>query len=358
MIISLVMKNIYLQILDYQTVRSPLALATVTGTSGSTPQKPGSSALFIQDSLLSGTIGGGAVEERVKKIVQTAILSKESGIFDFELDNDISYTDEPICGGKMNVLVDARPELHHDTFEQLKQSILEGIPGLLVTKVTKLEGQSVDIVRFWISHIDEKTIPPELKIDIEKKTRELFAYGRRAKYTELALSLEAEIVFFEPVFPPAHLVIAGAGHIGKALAHLGKLLDFEVTVIDDREEYANIKNITDADCILVEDIGKAFQALKKTQDTYVVIVTRGHKSDADALKYCIGTGIAYIGMIGSAKKVAEMRKKFIGEGWSSQQQWRNIHAPVGLKINSQSVQEIAVSIAAELVQVRNASIIN
>jgi xanthine dehydrogenase accessory factor len=356
MIIFPVMKNIYLQIMDNQAAHSKMALATVTGTSGSTPQKAGSSALFILDSLLSGTIGGGAVEERVKKIVQTSILSKKSGLFDFELDNDISYTDEPICGGKMNVLIDVRPELHHHTFEQLKQSILEGIPGLLVTKVTRLDGQSVNIVRYWISHIDEQTIPPELKIEIEKKTRELLAYGRRAKYTELALSHESGIIFLEPVFPPAHLVIAGAGHIGKALAHLGKLLDFEVTIIDDREEYANLKNIPDADCILVEEISKAFHALKKTPDTYVVIVTRGHKGDADALKNCIGTNIAYIGMIGSAKKVAEMRKKFIGEGWSSQQQWKNIHAPIGLKINSQSVQEIAVSIAAELVQVRNDSI--
>ena len=338
------MKNIYLQILENQPAHTPLVLATVTRTAGSTPQKPGSSALFVQDGLLSGTIGGGAVEEKVQRIVQTVIHSKESGHFSFELDHDISNTEESICGGKMSVLVDATP------------SLLEGKPGILVTKVSRKDGQCVGIMRYWISSNEQENIPHDLKQDIEKEIRALLGKGRKGMYTEIPRSRESEIVFLEAVFPPPRLVIVGAGHIGKALAHLGKLLDFEITVIDDREEYANFKNIPDADRIVVDDIGKFFQGLKLTPDTYVVIVTRGHKSDADALKCCIGSGIAYIGMIGSAKKVAEMRRKFIGEGWSSPEQWKEIHAPVGLQINSQSVQEIAISIAAQLVQVRNISL--
>jgi xanthine dehydrogenase accessory factor len=355
-VICLDMKNIYLQILENQSSQAPMALATVTRTAGSTPQKPGSSALFGLDSILYGTIGGGAVEEKVKKIVQTAVLSKESGLFEYELDNDISHIEEPICGGKMNILVDAAPELHQKVFEQLKQSLLEGEPGILVTKVSPKNDRCVEVVRYWSNGKEQENIPLSLKQDIEKGVRDLLAEGRKGKYTEIYLSREGEVVLLEPLFPPARLVIAGAGHIGKALTHLGKLLDFEVTIIDDREEYANLKNLPDADRIVVDDIGKAFQELKKTPDTYIVIVTRGHKCDADALKYCIGSDIAYIGMIGSAKKVAEMRKKFIEEGWSSPKQWKEIHAPIGLPINSQSVQEIAVSIAAQLVQVRNGSI--
>ena len=350
------MKNIYLQILENQAVHSPLALATVTGTEGSTPQKPGSSAFFGSDGLLSGTIGGGAVEDKIQKIVQTRIQSKESGLFTFELDYDISHTEEPICGGKMSVLVDASPELHQKVFEQIKQSLIEGKPGILVTKISPKNDRLVNIMRYWFSENEQENIPPDLKLEIEKGARNLLAKGRKGKYTELQLSHKGGVVLFEPLFPPDRLVIAGAGHIGKALSHLGKLLDFEVTVVDDREEYANLNNLPDADWIVVDDIGKTIQELKKTPDTYVVIVTRGHQNDADALKYCIGSGIAYIGMIGSAKKVAKMKKKFLAEGWSSPQQWKEIHAPVGLKINSQLVQEIAVSIAAQLVQVRNRSL--
>jgi xanthine dehydrogenase accessory factor len=131
------------------------------------------------------------------------------------------------------------------------------------------------------------------------------------------------------------------------------MLDFEVTVIDDRPEYANSENIPDADHILVEDIGLAMQKLKKSDDTYVVIVTRGHKDDAAALKPCIGSDLTYTGMIGSKKKIASMRMDFIENGLATEKQWNDIHAPVGLDIKSQTVEEIAVSISAQLVMVRN-----
>ena len=161
------------------------------------------------------------------------------------------------------------------------------------------------------------------------------------------------LALLEPLFPSSQLVIAGAGHIGKALAHLGKLLDFEVTVIDDRIEFANKTNIPDADHIIVEDIGKAIMELGKSPDTYLVIVTRGHDDDAKALRPGINSGAAYVGMIGSKNKIEKMHRNFVENGWATEKQWSAIHTPIGLKILSKTVEEIAVSIAAELVLVRN-----
>ena len=152
------------------------------------------------------------------------------------------------------------------------------------------------------------------------------------------------------------VVIVGAGHVGRALAHLGALLDFEVTVIDDRAEYANRGNIPDGDQFIVDDIGPSVQQLAPGKDTYIVIVTRGHNHDAEALKPCIGSEAAYIGMIGSKHKVAVMKKQFIEKGWATVEQWSKIHTPIGISIGSKTVQEIAVSIAAELVQVRTQSL--
>ncbi len=158
--------------------------------------------------------------------------------------------------------------------------------------------------------------------------------------------------FFEPIFPLPELIIAGAGHIGRALAHLANLLDFEVTVIDDRSEYANSHNIPDADHLVVDDIGKALQGLSPSQDTYIVIVTRGHKDDADALRACLDADVAYIGMIGSKRKISLMRDEFISQGWATESQLDSVYAPIGMEIGSKTVQEIAVSISAQLVQVR------
>jgi len=351
------MKNIYLQVLDQHSDKSPLVLATVTIAHGSTPQKPGSSALFCKKGLISGTVGGGIVEGKVQKIALDAILSKESGHFHFNLANDISNTEEAICGGQISVLVDANLKNYIPVFEQVKQSMAKRIPGVLITMVTGVKEKTVLINRYWMSETYKPSIPVEFIEKIEPVVMSLLSATNPSDYRELELAIPGEepssLFLLEPIFPPAQLVIAGAGHIGKALAHLGSMLDFEVTVIDDRPEYANSENIPDAGHIIVKDIGNAMQELKKRDDTYVVIVTRGHKDDASALKPCIGSNAAYIGMIGSKNKIAAMRKNFIQNKWATGKQWDEIHAPVGLEIKSQTVEEIAMSIAAHLILVRN-----
>ena len=351
------MKNIYLQILDQQSDNIPLVLATVTRTHGSTPQKPGSSALFCEKGLISGTVGGGIVEGKVQKITQKVILSTRSGHFHFNLANDISNTEEAICGGELSVLIDANLRKHLSVFEQIKHSLTHRIPGVLITMLTGSLGETVLINRYWISEFFTPSIPSEIIEKIEPVVRKLLSADNPSVYGEMELTIPGEepasLFFLEPIYPPAHLVIAGAGHIGRALAHLGSILDFEVTVIDDRPEYANPENIPDAMHIIVKDIGEAIKEMKKGEDTFVVIVTRGHKDDASALKSCIGTDLAYTGMIGSKNKINSMRKNFIDSGWATGDQWDEIYAPVGLAIKSQTVEEIAVSIAAQLVLVRN-----
>ena len=159
-------------------------------------------------------------------------------------------------------------------------------------------------------------------------------------------------IFLEPVFPDPHLIIVGAGHIGKALCHLGKLLDFQVTVIDDRPEHANQENLPDADLILSNDIEKDLTGLMITDNSYIVIVTQGHKKDAVALRQCIHSQAAYIGMIGSKRKTRLMKEEFIDKHWATQEELDRIYAPIGIDIQSKTVQEIAVSIAAQLIQIR------
>lgn len=351
------MKNIYLKILEQQSGISNMVLATVTRTSGSTPQKPGSSALFSKAGLISGTVGGGIVEGKVQKIAINGLTSKESGHFHFNLANDISNTEEAICGGQINVLVDANLKNSINVFEQVKQSMTKRIPGILITMVTALTEKSVLINRYWMNETYRPSIPEYIINKIGPAVKSLISGGNRSDYMEMELTIPGEepssLFFLEPIFPPSQLVIAGAGHIGKELAHLGSRLNFEITIIDDRPEYANSINIPDADYIIVKDIGEAIHELKKSNDTYVVIVTRGHKDDAAALKPCIGSDLAYTGMIGSKNKIATMRMSFIEKGWATIKQWEQVHAPVGLDIKSQTVEEIAVSIAAQLILVRN-----
>jgi len=351
------MRNIYLEILDLQSSDSLLALATVVRNQGSTPQKPGCSALFDGMGLITGTVGGGIVEGKVQKLAAELIVSKNSGLYHFNLANDISNTEEAICGGQIDVLIDLNISNFMPVFEQLNQSLNNQIPGVLITEVTGLKETPLIINRYWISEIAEPNLPADYIARIEPEFKKLISEKNTSGFCEMSMRLaDAEpstLFFLQPFFPPDQLIIAGAGHIGRALAHLGNLLDFEVTVIDDRPEFANRENIPDADRIIVCDIGEAMHQLEKGENSYVVIVTRGHKDDASALKPCFGVNMAYTGMIGSKSKIEAMRRNFIENGWATSTQWDQIHSPVGLSIKSKTVEEIAVSIAAELILVRN-----
>ncbi|MDQ1297344.1 MAG: XdhC/CoxI family protein [Bacteroidota bacterium] len=351
------MNSIYLKILEFERYGSGLVLATVTGTVGSTPQKPGSSALFANGKLAAGTVGGGIVESNVQQYAGKLISTKKSVLFRMHMNNDISQKEEAICGGEISILIDANPALHYAVFEQIKESLSGGIPGVLITMVTDCSESHVRVNRYWMTMEKSPALPSAFLEKLKPVVINILSTGITDDFRQLELmeqSKESSSLFFlEPVFPLPKLVIAGAGHIGKALSHLGKLLDFEVTVIDDRDEFANADNLPDADHIIVKDIGMAIKEINKDKDTFIVIVTRGHNDDAEALKPCIGTATAYVGMIGSKGKVAKIRTGFIQRKWATEEQWNKIYTPIGLDIRSKTVEEIAVSIAAQLIQVRN-----
>lgn len=312
------MKNIHRQLLDHIQEGERVVLATVVDTSGSTPQKQGCSALFGDKGLIIGTVGGGMLEGEVETLARHALISGISGLYHFDLNKDPD-SQGAICGGACDVLLDASPEKNKSVLEEMEQDISRGREGFMCTRFSNEAGQDAVISRKWIRG---KTKPSDV---------------------------ENTLILQESIKPFPRLIIAGAGHIGRALAHMASLLDFDITVVDDRLEYACQENIPDADHFIVKDMGPAMTELVIDPNTYIVIVTRDHKNDAEALKPCIASDAAYVGMIGSRKKVGTIKKRFLESGFATEQEWANIHTPIGISIGSKTVQEIAVSIAAELV---------
>ncbi|MGB8490542.1 MAG: XdhC family protein [Bacteroidales bacterium] len=351
------MKNIYLQLSEGDPDISGLALATVTTTAGSTPQKAGSSALFGIKGLISGTIGGGIVEGKVQEKARVAVSSGKPGHYTFRLDNSASDGEDALCGGRISVLLDSNLNVHRKVFNSARMSTEARIPGVLITIVTEPEAERIDIKRYWMTDTLSPELPFQFTTRIGQEAKSVLSGSDPDDFRKIDLKSSADepdrFALIEPVIPAPRLIIAGAGHIGKALSKIGQMLGFEVTVIDDRPEFANRGNIPDADHIIAADIGESIAATEKDRHTYIVIVTRGHRDDASALKACIGSGAAYTGMIGSKNKVAMMKKEFLSGGWASQEQWDAIYAPVGVDIGSRTVEEIAVSIAAQLVEVKN-----
>lgn len=146
------------------------------------------------------------------------------------------------------------------------------------------------------------------------------------------------------------LVICGGGHIAKPLAEIGSLLDFDVTVIDDREEFANRERFPTAKEVICLPFAQAMASIPYTDSSYFVIITRGHADDRFCLKQILPHRFAYCGMIGSRKKVAVVMEQMGREGYTEEQLAR-VHAPIGLRIGAETPAEIAVCIAAEIIQV-------
>jgi xanthine dehydrogenase accessory factor len=360
------MKNIYAHFLKELDKDKPLVLATIVATKGSSPQVPGASALFSSEGLLSGTLGGGVLEARAEDKALDSLERGKSSLATFGLYADITSEEEAICGGEANILFDARPQEHEKVFRLLHESLARRQSGVLVTAIQSIEGAAVRLNRSWVEKYrifneeEEKKAMPR-----QEEIKEAFLGGKpvfsladhskeeRSGIVTQDTASRGNYLYLEPHFPLPHLVIAGAGHVGQAVSHLGNLLDFEVTAIDDRPEFANKERMPEADHIIVGDIAEAIAHLSQTADTYLVIVTRGHSHDSEALKACIRSDAAYIGMIGSARKISLMRDQFIEKGWATPLQFDRVHAPIGIDIQSKTVQEIAVSIAAELILVRN-----
>ena len=158
-------------------------------------------------------------------------------------------------------------------------------------------------------------------------------------------------VFLEPIKPLPSLIIFGGGHISYFLARIGKMVDFRVTIIDDRPEFANPERFPEADETIAEDMASVMKRLAINSSSYIVIVTRGHMKDEQVLEWAVTTPAGYVGMIGSKRKIKTSFAYLETKGITREQLDR-VHSPIGLSIGAETPEEIAVAIMAEIIQVR------
>jgi xanthine dehydrogenase accessory factor len=163
------------------------------------------------------------------------------------------------------------------------------------------------------------------------------------KYKSGIVNTSSQRIFCERIGNRKKLVVCGAGHVSIPIIELAKLTGFDVTVIDDRPSFADNARRAGADRVICDDFVKALDAVQGGSDTYFVVVTRGHRYDMDCLRSIHSKKSAYVGMMGSRRRVAMMKKELL----------ENVHAPIGLPIGSETPEEIAVSIMAEIIQVKN-----
>ncbi|HEX9385454.1 MAG TPA: XdhC/CoxI family protein [Anaerolineales bacterium] len=159
-------------------------------------------------------------------------------------------------------------------------------------------------------------------------------------------------VFVEPILPPAMIVVIGAGHVGKAVVHLAKWLGFRVAVSDDRAEFCNPESLPGADAYYPVEMGKLTEHLKVNKQTYIVITSRGSAVDAAGLPNLLESDSAYIGVIGSRRRWLTTVKALKEKG-VSEEKIAQVHSPMGLELNAETPEEIAVSIMGEILMIKD-----
>lgn len=184
---------------------------------------------------------------------------------------------------------------------------------------------------------------------LTQHTEEILAAGNTC-----ITAMDGQSVYVELAGAENHMVICGAGHVAMPIIQIAKLVGFTVTVIDDRKEFTDKALAAGADNVITGEFEASLDTVEGNGNTFFVIVTRGHSHDNKCLRSILKKNYAYLGMMGSSRRISIVKQDMINEGWP-ENKIMDIHAPIGLKINSDTPEEIAVSILAEIIQVKNSS---
>jgi len=351
--------------------KMPFALAVVLADTGSTPRKAGTKALIDSTGAIDGTIGGGPVEAEAQRRAVAAIRAGKPVVFDFVMRGDAAAAQSPICGGSMKILLDPTATMHAGAFAKAAEARRDRKRGWLLTTIQPAtakasppaDGQAAPatvMVQFIAADAVEKDVAPNLPLpgaDVLRSVlaggaTRLFAAEHQVPGAAAATAASGPWVLVEPIIPQPLLVIAGGGHIGQALARQAALVGFDLLILDDRPEFADLALYPPGAKSRRGDVAGQLAATPLDGETYVAIVTRGHQHDRAALAACVAGGAAYVGMIGSKRKVGLIRQDLLESGAATAEQLARLYAPIGLDIGAETVPEIAASIVAQLIAVR------
>jgi xanthine dehydrogenase accessory factor len=322
------------------------AWVTVLDTRGSSPRHAGAGMLVRADGSIFGTIGGGPLEATVIKQALEVLKTGDSRLTGFE-----SAQLGMACGGGGLLLIEyvdpSRLEARK-LFDSLLALLAGGGKGWLVTVVPQEGGGGSPVRRCLVDSNGSVSGDPVCAPEI------LQGLAKRGGTYDHIVAGDPARTHVQPIGAQGTAYVFGAGHCGEKLVPVLSTLGFFTVIVDDRGDFANRERFPTADRIVVpESFDGVVETLPIDEDSYLVIVTRGHNHDQNVLAQTLRTEARYIGMIGSMKKVAGTFEALGREGFSSDELAR-VHAPIGLSIDAETPEEIAISIAAQLIQVRAA----
>lgn len=348
--------DMYAHIAEALGAEERVMLATIVSSSGSTPVPAGAKMLMTRGARIpAGTVGGGCLEGDVQEEARRLYDTGSTAVVrSFHLTED-DIESGMLCGGQVDILIEPLTAVQRPLYERLLRLRESGEGSVLVTALGP--GRTV-LTKFLLSPpVPENTdLAGAMKtlvdavgpLSTDPVAAIIDAYEREQV---TRITAERGEVILEPVVGLQDLIIFGGGHVSRFVSRSAAMTGFRVTVIDDRPEYANPQRFPEAAQTIACFFEDAWQKLRITPSTSIVIVTRGHKFDEGILEEAVRTPARYIGMIGSGRKVLTTYRHLRERG-VSQAVLDRVRAPIGFRIGAVTAEEIGISITAELIAVR------
>jgi len=311
------------------------AVVTIVEKMGSAPRGEGARMFVTAQGKVFGTVGGGSVEARACVEAIKVIETGRHLMYYFEMDGKSAADSDMICGGNVRIFIEPVEEKHRIVYEAASNAIKRTTQGFIVTRYSR-SGLSKSLL------MKDRTVVGDT---LEEREKDLILIGQDG------LVVSGGLIAL-PILSRSPLYVFGAGHVSQDICRIASIVNFDVTVIDDRPDYSNAERFPDACRTIVGDFNTAFNSLSFSGSEYVVIVTRGHQHDAFVLELALKRPARYVGMIGSRRKTAMIFEHLKSKGFDSSLLAR-VFAPIGLDIGAETPEEIAVSVVAELIRVRN-----
>jgi len=347
--------SIYARMSELASAGRKFAVATVVRTQGSTPQVVGAKLIVSDDEneRPRGTLGGGCVEADAILACRDILAGGARTLRAYSLAEELAWNTGLVCGGTMWILAEAGTDAVSiggtDYLPEFVRAIDSGPP---VAVATLLEKQGRDL-----AYAGRMLVRPDgnrfgsvgdanLTLMVQHEALRQLPHGT-PRVTQLGDTHE---LLIEPVTGKPRLVICGGGHVAQAISRQAQLLDFEVTILEDRPEFADPSRFGGAR-VVAGFIPEALASLTFGWSSYIVVATRGHKLDGDCILAAVKTDAGYIGLLGSRRK-AVLIADMLRENGVPEERIQAIRTPVGLDLGGRTPAEIALSVMAQITKER------
>lgn len=344
------MREIYARMAELERAGRRYAVCTVVRTVGSTPQVVGAKMLVDDLGRLAGTLGGGCVEGDAFVEAKRVIETEKPSLREYELTEDLAWDTGLVCGGTMWIAIEPGERALRFGGRDLLGDVLAassgGHPVALATLLRK-RGRDLEPGGRLYVETDGRSGGTLGDAALDERARDAALEAlRHGTARTVPLDDETELLI-EPVVAKPRLVVVGGGHVGLAIARMGAQLDYVVTVIEDRPEFASRERFPEGVEVMHADMVGALETVPIGWNTFIVVATRGHKLDAHCLRAAVRTPARYVGLLGSRRKTILIERMLREEG-VPEERLRAVHAPIGLDLGGRTPAEIALSILSEL----------